>query len=209
MAQNESSPIKKSSAALIRQVVLVAILLIVAGAAVYDYRVARPGCHAAYEKIGDMADKRARSSDGPLTNTEIQAALDKKPTETISGANSYAEKYSWMAGMPFRSYFIWVVYSARSDGDPVFQTHFENEDIPPDLHPDYVYKANVDTQLPPDPVATGAGSGGGGGNRKGNPDGGNRKKGNEAEKAQDAPSDGAGKATSRDAPSGDAPSGNP
>jgi hypothetical protein len=162
MSQETHTGPSKTNWTLIRQLVLVGILILVAGAAVYDFKVARPGCHAAYERISAESDQRARSPEGPLTSVDIQKIVGKKPSQTVKGPNSYAEKFTWMAGFPLRKYFIWVVYTPRETGDPIFQTHFENEEIPPDLHPNYVYEAPVDTKLPDDPIATGAGSGGGG-----------------------------------------------
>jgi type II secretory pathway pseudopilin PulG len=138
---------------LIRQVVLIAILIVVAGAAVYDFQVARPAAENAHKKVEQLADEHIRSSQPPLTAAEVQKALNKKPSFTKKGPNGYVEKYSWISGLPWKSYYIWVVYSA---GDtPYFEDVLLNQELPKEQDPDYVAPAPQVPAMPGEPVGVG------------------------------------------------------
>jgi hypothetical protein len=161
MSQTPSAPAKKSSATLIRQLVLIGLLILVGAAAVYDRKVARPACDEAYDKLQRLADERIASRDAPPTNEDVKKAFGKEPSQTENPSDDiYLEKYTWLAGLPFRSYYIWVVYTPRTEGAPLFQVHFKNEEVPKEFLGRNGAPPDSSTPLPGDPVSAGTAGGG-------------------------------------------------
>ncbi|GIW91219.1 MAG: hypothetical protein KatS3mg109_1651 [Pirellulaceae bacterium] len=194
-----------SRATLIRQIVMVLILLVVAGAAVYDFQVARPAAKNAYDTVMKLADEHVRSSKPPLTAADVQKALNRRPSYSEKGPNKYVEKYSWISGVPWRSYYIWVVYTPGET--PYFQDVLLNEELPEEDRPDYTPPPPAPAPPPGEPVGVGgpgggAPSGGRGGARDNQrppaeePSGG--------DKSQDSPASGKGSDASK-APPGQPP----
>jgi len=141
---------------MIRQIVLIVLLLVVAGAAIYDFKVARPAAVRANEII-EKADREDPA--GTLTNIQIQKLLGRKPSKQIDGTNTYVEKYTWMSGLLFKSYYVWVVYSPKEPH--VFHVHYLNTDIDKELKPDYVPPKVVSTPTPGNPASVGSAGGAG------------------------------------------------
>jgi hypothetical protein len=104
--------------------VLVAILVVVVGMALYERLYALPASEKAHAEIDEAAGQRLLSSEPPLTADEIQHLVGKQPSETVSDDESYMEKYVWRRGLPWRTFYMWVVYTPNKR----YQMHFSNED---------------------------------------------------------------------------------
>jgi hypothetical protein len=147
---------KKSSGAVIRQIVLIVLLLVVAGAAVYDFKVARPAAVKAEAIIQKAAtDDRV----GVITNVDIQKLIGKKPSKTEGGPgkNSYLEKYTWTSGLLFKSYYIWCVYSPNEPH--IFNVHYLNSDVDREFRPDYKSPASSTPRPTTGPANVGSAGG--------------------------------------------------
>ncbi len=172
-----------SQATLIRQIVMVVVLLVVVGAAVYDFQVARPAAKAAYDTIMAKADEHIRSSKPPLSAADVQEVLKRKPSYSEKGPNKYVEKYSWISGLPWRSYYIWVIYTPGET--PYFEDILLNEELPETARPHYQPPPPPQVAMPSEPVGVG---GPGAGARQGPPAGADsRPQRPESEKADQAP----------------------
>lgn len=150
------------NATVIRQLILLGLLVVVAAAAIYDRRMARPGCELAHEKIGKLAEERLGSASKPLTPAEVASAAGKPPAYSMAGPNSLVEKYVWLSGLPWRSYYIWVVYSPGETS--MYKTHYLNEELPAEDKPDFIVATPEVKELPGPPL--GVGMGGAGGERR-------------------------------------------
>ena len=155
MVQAKAKSSGTNNMALVRQVVLVLLLIVAIGAAVYDFKMARPAAQRAYDTIQKMSEE---SSDESLTNEAIQQVLKKKPSVTLGGpeSNTYLEKYTWVSGLLFKSYYVWVVYTPNEPH--VFQAHFLNSDVEDSLRHDY--KIPGQPSLPPPGQPGGVGGAG-------------------------------------------------
>lgn len=194
-----------SQATLVRQIVLVVILVVVAGAALYDFQIARPAAQKAFDAIQKKADEHIRSSGPPLTAADVQALLNKKPAVAQKGKNKYVEKYTWVSGLPWRTYFVWVTYTPGET--PYFEDVLLNEELPEDQKPDYVPPTPPVPPLPGEPVGVGGGAGGPAAPAGGQPGGGPPSKGEggpanqrpQSESAEPAATPKSGEESSKDA----------
>ncbi len=208
MSTNEGSTPspRASNATMIRQLVLIGVLVAVGGAAAYDRMSARPGAEDAYKKIQDSADERIGSSAPPLNSEDVQKIIGKAPSYSKAGPNKYVEKYTWMAGLPWRSYYIWVVYSPleqksiEANKKPLFEMHFLNEALPADADPDLVAER---TFAPPPSEPIGAGAPGAGGPAAGGAD--DASKGRSRRPAGETPEEGTPDKPAEDKPAEEKP----
>lgn len=100
-------------AAKIRQWVLFAVLIVVAGAAVYEHLVAGPRYKAVQSRL-DQADRKTSSTDAAaMTNLDIRAIIGFGPSQTraVDGhANYQVETYRWPHVLPRRVRELHVLY---------------------------------------------------------------------------------------------------
>jgi hypothetical protein len=116
----------------LRMIILFAVLILMLLALGYDYRVARPKvdeAEAAVEKLNKQINESAEAR--VMSNVDVQEALNRKPSKTFTEGPYTVEQFSWMSGLPFRSYSYFALY--RPAGDELsFQMHFKHK-LPPDI----------------------------------------------------------------------------
>jgi hypothetical protein len=100
------------------------VLILVSGLAVYERMYALPASERAHTMIDEAAGERLLSAREPLSSDDVQQLLGKKPAETVTEGDAYMEKYVWRRGLPWRTYYMWVVYTPTKK----YQMHFSNED---------------------------------------------------------------------------------
>ena len=109
----------------LRLTVLFAILVLMLIGLWYDRNVARPGVEAAWNSIAQLNTKiNAEAKAKAMTNVDVQQALNRQPSRTMTQGAFQVEVYSWMAGIPFRTRDYYAVYSPGS-GKLFFTTHFK------------------------------------------------------------------------------------
>ena len=205
----------------VRTLVLLGLLVLAIASLGYDRLVARPAAEAAHQLVNDKASERSSSANKQLDNSEVAALFEKGPAERLEGDHYYVEKYSWLGGLPFRSYDCWVVYAPSFEGETKtfrFNAAYLNEKPDPQFMPGYEDNVEIVTELPGEPSgAAGPGGGGPPGDLPGPPGGpppgsrppGSRPPGDDPDDApkDDAPKDDAPKddAPKDDAPKDDAP----
>ncbi len=160
-----------------RTIVLFVLLAIALSALGYDRFVARPAVAAAHKMINDKANERSTSSKKQLDNTEVAKLFGREPSEHLEGKHYCVEKFSWMGGLPWRTYDCWVVYSPSNDGDKKtyrFNSAYLNEEPEEQYMPGFKDTVAEEAPLPGDPSGFGPPGGGppGGGPPGGGPPGG-------------------------------------
>lgn len=102
----------KSNASLIRQIVLVAILLIAGGALAYDYLVARPAAQETFEQADEFQE----------SDTDRDEVIKKlgEPSETYNKEGGITiDLYTFRSGLIFRTYKVYLVYTGTGRIDSV------------------------------------------------------------------------------------------
>jgi hypothetical protein len=222
--QGAHKPASGSPIRLVVRVILFGILLYLVCALPYDYFVARPGQVKAWEKLynkraeqsdpeydasakpGLLQLKNVGSGDVETTTETVAEALGRKPSKSTSENGMVTEIYSWRAGLPWKTYNIYVVYAERRDKTkkPRLENAFLNEP-PSDLSVPTLEAPEDGPSLAPQAP----GGGGPGGGRPGAGPGGAPPiqpptDGNKRPDAEDSPAKTDGKKESADAPSEEA-----
>ena len=131
----------------LRLTILLGILVVIAGALVYDWVIAPPRVKAAYDKLLDTAHKhnelrltrdgKQKGDKGAANNAEartggmlyredIQNILGMSPTK-VEKADLYTiEHYCWWGWIPRNRNYITVLYVGNPD-KPHYSTHYANE----------------------------------------------------------------------------------
>ena len=164
-----NKPAGGSPIRLVVRVILFGILLYLICALPYDYFVARPGQVKAWEKLyneraepghpkfdenekpGLLQLKNVGSGDVETTNDTVAEALGRQPSKSTSESGVLTEVYSWRAGLPWKTYNIYVVYAERKQKKPRLENAFLNE-APADLSvPDEGMRGDASTSTVPEP----------------------------------------------------------
>ena len=106
------------SASTIRQIVLVGILLVGLAALGYDRKMARPAAESAHANLETRIDK-AKAKNKRIDKEAAEKFLGKKSSKIRKGEHYQWARYTWMAGVPWRSYDVWVVYEP-GQGDKLY-----------------------------------------------------------------------------------------
>ena len=148
--QGTNKPAGGSPIRLVVRVILFGILLYLICALPYDYFVARAGQVKAWEKLynkraeqsdpeykenetpGLLQRKNEGSGDVETTNETVAETLGRKPSKSTSENGVTTEVYTWRAGLPWKTYNIYVVYAERKNKKPRLENAFLNE-APSDL----------------------------------------------------------------------------
>lgn len=166
MSDSENTPASAASteatdgsakSPLLRQLILIACLALVLGALYYDRQIARPSSSAKAEELLEKARERLYDEErGQLTPEEVAEILGKQPSKTEETEDYVKETYSWLAGLPFRSYFVVVAYS-KSSGSPQYWTSRYNEEPTPNMLPGHIRSLgeNEGSSVPDDLRGTG------------------------------------------------------
>jgi hypothetical protein len=97
------------------RVALFAILAVMLLALAYDYLWARRQLSDADKAIQALlapADTGATvTSAEPSTISDVQKAIGRAPSEETEGQTYLLEKYSWRAGLPWKTHDLYVVYT--------------------------------------------------------------------------------------------------
>lgn len=109
----------------LRQLILVGLLAVALFAMFID-RTARQRSNAAFDSVQDAFEQQMGDPDGGLTQPEVEQLIGRGPAEERSGQRYRQARYSWRAGLPWRTYDIWVVYRPQQD-EFVYQAVFFNE----------------------------------------------------------------------------------
>ncbi len=157
----------------LRLVILLLIFGIALAGLLYDYCIARPAQKDAYNKILGLLDGSTPdpSGDGTVTDDEVQSILGNKPTGTKALTNGKIETYSWRSGLPYRTYFLYVVYSGQKM--PLLHFASTEEPLPSDLPPVTVLNKPTQQEID-DYVPTNPGTPAGPGARAGNTEAGKK-----------------------------------
>lgn len=100
-----------SKAARVRRGVLIVCLLMMIGMAAYDRLVARPAVAAAQQTLQDAAQAQVSKAGRQMDEATVREKLGRQPNETHSGDAYFVERYAWRAGLPWRTYDLWVIYT--------------------------------------------------------------------------------------------------
>lgn len=119
-----------------RAVVLLSCLIVMFAALAYDYGLARPSAENAHAKIQELAGKRSLVSGRQLSNLDVQKAIERQPSEVQVGKAYYVERYSWRAGLPWKTYDLWVIYTTF-EGRHSFYSHMLNDRPAAQFFPDF------------------------------------------------------------------------
>src|SRR5690606_30999924 len=106
--ENSAGPKPAKQGPSIVRIVLIAVLLVMVGLLVFDWR-ARGACDAAYNAI-DTADNEAKQKEGGagLTPDEVRALAGFDCTTKEVKDHYILETYAWRGA--FREYFVYVAY---------------------------------------------------------------------------------------------------
>jgi len=102
----------KNNASLIRQLILVAILLVAGGALAYDYLVARPSAQEAFEQVEKLQESDTDRDEVIKKLGEPSTTYNKEGAITI-------DLYSFRSGLIFRTYKVYIVYTGAGRIDSV------------------------------------------------------------------------------------------
>jgi hypothetical protein len=107
-----------SNARRLRLTLLFTMLGLLLFALWYDYEVARPAVEQAYESIAEI-NLQINTSPRAMTGLDVRQALGKLPAGTFTVGPYQVEVYAWVAGLPFRSHEVYVVYFGRGQNKTV------------------------------------------------------------------------------------------
>lgn len=148
----------KNNASLIRQLVLVAILLIAGGALAYDYLVARPAAQEAFEQVEKLQESDTDRDEVIKKLGEPSTTYNKEGAITI-------DLYRFRSGLIFRTYKVYVVYtgagrieSVSKDKEPS-QLDLKDVKVSDDSDSDDAPPAVPDTPVPDSGDTSGGGPG--------------------------------------------------
>ncbi len=107
---------------------LLTVFVVLVGALAYDFAVARPAVEAAYGSVMKMVEKRTTSKRGEdkIGPAEVQKELGRQPTSTTQEGLTKIETYQWRAGMPLRTYKLYVLYHGIKE--PLLANVLKNEE---------------------------------------------------------------------------------
>jgi hypothetical protein len=110
------------SASTIRQIVLIGILILGLVALGYDRKVARPAAEEAHKNLEDEMARVYADEGEAMNKVAVEKVLGKKPSEVKKEKGGYYQwaRYSWMSGLPGRTYNVWVVYAPAGQGDGLY-----------------------------------------------------------------------------------------
>ena len=109
----------------LRLTTLFAILVLMLVGLWYDRNVVRPSVEAAWNSISELNTRINSAAEATaMTNADVQKALNRQPSRTMTQGPFQVEVYSWMAGLPFRTRDYYAVYSPGM-GKLFFTTHFK------------------------------------------------------------------------------------
>ncbi|MBM4004567.1 MAG: hypothetical protein FJ295_15010 [Planctomycetes bacterium] len=155
-----------------RQFVLLGVFVILLGALAYDFLWARPAVHQAYLAVNALVEKQAKTAVGKdlIGPAEVRQTVGRAHSSKRTEGTSTIETYEWRAGMPLRTYKLYVVYAGIER--PFLAQAFENEE-PSKADLGFVERVDFDkaAKLESEPTSiapggAGGGGGGGGGGRK-------------------------------------------
>lgn len=100
------------------RMVLLLILALMIAALAWDWGMARPASEKAYQTISVMVEESAArpAEGGQASPADVQKAIGREPTTTKDGGHYIVEEYHWIRGLPFKSYYVIVVYNKREGG---------------------------------------------------------------------------------------------
>jgi hypothetical protein len=161
----EDSPAPKSSS-LFRQLILGVILVLIAGAAVYEFKYVRP-------EVAEYQQKVVDNDNGFLGPADIQELMEREPAHKEEYEDgSLVETYSWQRPIPYMTHDLFAIYkkTVRNHENGEVQTDFTFTKITNSL--DGVELPGTQTFLIPElkqdgGMSTGFGGGGGGGRGRG------------------------------------------
>jgi hypothetical protein len=117
-----------------RLIVLLAVLLLIAVAAIYDMAIARPWAISSEKQITALIERRTRSSardGGSITAAEVHQTIGGQPTwiERHPSDGYNVEYYCWWGHVPLinlRRHYLAIVYAGEGS-QLVFSSHHLNQ----------------------------------------------------------------------------------
>lgn len=163
------APSAEAKTSPVRLIVLLLILAVAGFALYWDRQIARPESEDRVEKLEQaVIERNSTAAALQLSPEEVAEVIGREASPVRETEKWSMERYRWPAGLPWKSYDIYVVYIKTSDG-PRFHTYSYMNEPEEEAMPGYVLPADPDAWPDDDELESGEGGPAEGGPGEGGP----------------------------------------